>query len=259
MATEPIALFIDLENIATSLWKGYQQSPDLFSWLERTRKYGHLAFGRAYGDFSQASLSKLEPDLRALAIDKFDCPVKQNGQSTVDGNVIMDLYEVALDQPRVNTYVLMAGDSDYIRVVAKLRQRMNKKIVVMGVPGSVSRELVRAAGFEEPLEPQVTTMKDYGPLIRLIDQYESSRREGALPVFRFLSQYLGHPRNENVIRPQVIQPVLTELVNQGILVQSKAMTPDGHELTTTQLDRLHPLVTVALQQVDRRLAGGASF
>jgi hypothetical protein len=47
--------------------------------------------------------------------------------------------------------------------------------------------------------------------------------------------------------------VLTDLVNQGILVQSKAMTPDGHELTTTQLDRLHPLVAEALQQVGRPL------
>jgi uncharacterized LabA/DUF88 family protein len=228
------------------MWKIHQQKPDLFGWLDKVREHGPLAFGRAYGDFSQPVIQALESDLRALGIDKFDCPVKQSGQSTVDSNIIIDLYEVALDQPNVKTFVLMAGDSDYIRVVAKLRQRMDKDIVVMGVQGSISRDLVKAAGREVLLEPIAIAPIDEGKLIRLIDQYEATRRPGALPTFRFLSQYLSDPRNAAVIPSQTIGAKLNELVARNLLVQSIVPVEDGREVRVTKLDREHPEVTAAL-------------
>lgn len=243
---DSVALFIDLENVVTSMWKIHQQKPDLFGWLELVKEHGPLAFGRAYGDFSQGSIMALESDLRALGIDKFDCPVKQSGQSTVDTNIIIDLYEVALDQPHVKTFVLMAGDSDYIRVVAKLRQRMDKEIVVMGVQGSISRELVRAAGHEVLLEPVASAGIDEAKLIRLIDQYEASRRPGALPTFRFLSQYLSDGRNATVIPSQTVGAKLNELVARSVLVQSLVTVEDGREVRVTKLDRDHPEVIAAL-------------
>lgn len=244
-STTPVALFIDLENIVTSLWKIHQQKPDVSAWMEKVRKYGNLAFGRAYGDFSQGSLNAIESDLRIYGIDKFDCPVKQNGQSTVDSNIIMDLYEVALDQPAVRTFILMAGDSDYIRVVAKLRQRMDKEIVIVGVKGSVSRDLVRAATIEDTLEPLEATQVDELMLIRLIDQYETSRRPGTYPTFGYLAQYVSSPRNIDLIRPQHVQAKLNDLVSEGILCQEMVTLEDGKEIRVTRLDRTHPMVASA--------------
>jgi len=244
--TDPVALFIDLENVATSLWNIHHQTPDLYAWMEKVRGYGPIAFGRAYGDFSQQALAALEADLRNLGIDKFDCPVKQNGQSTVDGNIIIDLYEVALDYPAVRTFILMAGDSDYVRVVAKLRQRLDKQIVVMGVPGSVSRDLVRAAGREDPLEIAAAPEVDDARLIRLIDDYERSRRPGTLPVFRFLKEYVCHPKNADLIKPQFVESKLSEYVASGILVQRLVELEDGRTVKTTQLDRANPTVAQAL-------------
>ena len=246
LVSNSVALFIDLENVVTSMWKIHQQSADLFTWMEKVRKYGTLAFGRAYGDFSQNTLSGLEPDLRALGIDKFDCPVKQNGQSTVDSNIIIDLYEVALDQPSVKTFILMAGDSDYIRVVAKLRQRMNKDMVIMGVPGSVSRDLVRAAGNEEPLEPAGLAAVDDKRLIRLIDEYESSRHPGILPTFRYLSQFVSDSRNAAIISPLAVPSVLNKLVAEGVLAQETIDLPGDKQVRVTRLDRRHPAVLEAL-------------
>lgn len=243
---DSVALFIDLENVVTSLWKTYQQSPDLFRWMEQVRAYGPLAFGRAYGDFNQPSIAKLEGDLRSLGIDKFDCPPKQNGQSTVDSNVIIDIYEVAFDQPAVKTFVLMAGDSDYVRVVAKLRQRLDKHVVIMGVPGSVSRELVRAAGSEEQLQPMAPAVIRDDLVIRIIDRYESSRREGTYPTFRYMSQYLQHPSNNDVIPAQLVHGKLNELLEAGILIQTVIALENGNEITTTRLERTHPDVISAL-------------
>lgn len=244
--TNSVALFVDLENIVTSMWKIHQQPPNLFRCLEKVRQYGYLAFGRAYGDFGQPSLAALESDLRALGIDKFDCPVKQSGQSTVDSNIIMDLYEVALDQPTVKTFVLMAGDSDYVRVVAKLRQRMDKDIVIMGVRGSVSRELVRAAGRVEFIEPVVEEDVDEARLIRLINEYETSRRPGTYPTFRFMSEYISHERNHATIRPELVRSKLNDLVARGVLCQETVDLEDGRQIRITKLDRSHPEVVSAL-------------
>lgn len=247
--TEEVALFIDLENITTALWNRFQQSPDPFSWVDKARKYGPIAFSRAYGDFSQPHLQRLESDLRALGIDKFDCPTKQRGtetQSTVDSNIIIDLYEVALDRPSIRTFILMAGDSDYIRVVARLRQRLDKKVVIAAVPGSISRELVRAAGAEDPLEPAQAEEVDELKLIQLIHAYEASRRPGVFPTFRYLLSYVQDPRNAHVISPQVAQSKLNELVQRGILVQDVVEGNAGTPVRVTQLNRNDDLVKQAL-------------
>ena len=240
--SDSVALFIDLENVVTSLWNIHRRQPDLFGWMDKVRTYGSLAFGRAYGDFDQPTLSRLENDLRNLSIERFNCPVKQNGQSTVDGNIIMDLYEVALDFPQVKTFILMAGDSDYIRVVAKLRQRMDKRIVVMGVAGSVSRDLVKAAGNEDPIDVSSLPDVDEGKLVRLIDEYEASRRPGTLPVFRFMKEYVSHPRNHEIIGPEFVEGKLSDFVKRGVLVQEAVELDNGQVVKTTKLNRANDLV-----------------
>ena len=61
-----------------------------------------MGFARAYGDFSQPFLGRLESRIRVAGIEPFHCPTKvrdDRTQSTVDINVAIDLYEVALDRP----------------------------------------------------------------------------------------------------------------------------------------------------------------
>lgn len=248
-----VALFIDLENITTSLWRIHQQNPDPFKWMEKARSYGSVAFARAYGDFSQGHLARLENDLRASGIDKFDCPTKQRGdetQSTVDTNIVIDLFEVALDRPNVGTIILMAGDSDYIRVVTRLRNRLGRDVVIRGVPGSVSRELVRAAGREDPLETvDPDEGYDFPALVRIIDRFERSRRENVVPVFTHLHRYLADSRNDGAVRPELAQQVLNELVREGVLVQPTVELQTGETIRATKLDRSHPDVVEVLGPV----------
>jgi uncharacterized LabA/DUF88 family protein len=244
-----VALFIDLENISTSLWKNFDQNPDPFDFMEKARKYGAVSFARAYGDFSQPPLQRMQSDLRSAGIDQFDCDVKVRGtetQSTVDTNIVIDLFEVALDRPNIKTFVLMAGDSDYIRVVTRLRNRLGKDVVIAAVPGSVSRDLVRAAGKEDPIEPAATDGVEDSDVIRLIDRYESSRREGVYPTFGKLLEYVTHPSNASIVDARIAQGLLTEFVEDGLLVQEQIVLPDGRELRTTRLDRSHPDVAEAL-------------
>ncbi|HEY7976363.1 MAG TPA: NYN domain-containing protein, partial [Ktedonobacterales bacterium] len=66
-------------------------------------------------------------------------------QSTVDLNMLMDIIETVFDRPNINTYVLMTGDRDFTRICARLKHRLNKRVIICGVPGTVSRDLISAA------------------------------------------------------------------------------------------------------------------
>lgn len=247
---QEVALFVDLENIVTSLWKGHQQSPDPIKWVEKVRSYGPMSFARAYADFSQAAFGALQSRLSVAGIDAFSCPAKMRDtglQSTVDLNVAIDLFEVALDRPAIGTFVLMAGDRDYIRIVTRLKHRLGKRIIVAGVPGSVSRDLVLAAGEEDPIETAepLTPMGDER-VIRVIDRYESELRLGIYPTFTTMERYVRHPVNWEAIPETLVHGKLNEFVQSGILVQDMVALPEGGEIRRTRLNRDHPLVQAAL-------------
>lgn len=247
-----VALFVDLENIATSMWNTYQQAPDPLKWVEKVRTYGLMGFARAYGDFSQPFLARMESRIRVAGIEPFNCPVKvreDKSQSTVDINVAIDLYEVALDRPETKTILLLAGDRDYVRIVARLRNRLGKRIVIAGVPGSVSRDLVLAAGEEDPLEPVDCVLDRDGELalIRVIHRYEFSRKDGVYPIFRFMADFIRHPNNAELIDPNVVDGKLNEFIERGILMQEMVPLADGRTLRETKLNRQHAMVEEALE------------
>ncbi len=84
-------------------------------------------------------------------------------QSTVDLNMLMDIIETVFDRPNINTFVLMTGDRDFTRICARLKLRLNKRVIVCGVPGTVSRDLISAAEQFIPLS--------YGAVAPVTGQY----------------------------------------------------------------------------------------
>lgn len=72
-------------------------------------------------------------------------------QSTVDLNMLMDIIETVFDRPTISTFVLMTGDKDFTRISARLKLRLNKNVIVVGIPGTVSRDLISSASQFVPL------------------------------------------------------------------------------------------------------------
>ncbi len=72
-------------------------------------------------------------------------------QSTVDLNMLMDIIETVFDRPTISTFVLMTGDRDFTRISARLKLRLNKTVIIVGVPGTVSRDLISAGSQFVPL------------------------------------------------------------------------------------------------------------
>jgi len=247
MANE-VALFVDLENVVYSLWNTYMQEPNPRQWMEKALCYGPVTFARAFGDFSQDRMAKIRPRLDIAGIDAYSCPakVRESGtQSTVDINVAVDLFEVAMDRPEVGTFMLMAGDRDYIRIITRIRNRWNKKIVLSGVPGSVSHDLAEAADTLDPIEISNAPI-DECELVRIIQRYQQSLIGDFQPTFKRIQNYVMHPNNAHIIDPNIVQRVLSDFVDRGVLVQEVVQLANGDELKATRLNWNEPLVQQAL-------------
>lgn len=154
MATQiEVGLFIDFENIRYGLLNNFGVEPDPQLLMEKARKYGPVAVAYAYADFTQHP-SMYRRKLEVAGITPRDVPRRSPDvvhKSSADMAMLMDIIDCLLDRPYVNTLVLMTGDSDFIRVTARARHRFGKQVVICGIPGSVSVDLIESADLYDPL------------------------------------------------------------------------------------------------------------
>lgn len=249
IGTGEVGLFIDLENIRYSYLNVYQIEPNVAALIEKARKHGRVSVAMAYADFNEHP-QWVRRALDVAGITARDVPVRRfirDGQerlkSSADLHMLMDIMETALDRPQVSTYVLMTGDSDYIRVVTWIRNRFEKRVIVSGVPGTISADLVASAGESdhleagadvtvealiEPVEAIALMMKRCLPptgfwTIRLIDQWSRDSRNGVPGT---------DPDKSNAI---------SYMLRNGLMRRYKTVT-DVREVTISELDETHPLV-----------------
>ncbi|MGH2514349.1 MAG: NYN domain-containing protein [Ktedonobacterales bacterium] len=192
-------------------------------------------------------------------------------QSTVDLNMLMDIIETVFDRPSISTFILMTGDRDFTRICARLKLRLNKRVIVVGVPGTVSRDLISAAeqfiplgftssgplqgngGFHvagfgapytqpaqgpvEPDEPGFIQFLDY------IDRHWSWRTVGG--VANFIGDAFN-PKNRfrGRLTRESARDLLRVCIDEGILVITTDMT--GSE--NLRLNRSHPAVENGLSE-----------
>ena len=192
-------------------------------------------------------------------------------QSTVDLNMLMDIIETVFDRPSINTFILMSGDRDFTRICARLKLRLNKRVIVVGVPGTVSRDLISAAeqfiplgytssgplhgtgtyqsggltnpyaqpaqGPVEPDEPGFIQFLDY------IDRHWSWRTVGG--VANFIGDAFN-PKNRfrGRLTRESARDLLRLCIDEGILVVTTDVT--GSE--NLRLNRSHPAVEAGLNE-----------
>ncbi|HEV7129000.1 MAG TPA: NYN domain-containing protein [Ktedonobacterales bacterium] len=185
-------------------------------------------------------------------------------QSTVDLNMLMDIIETVFDRPTINTYVLMTGDRDFTRICARLKLRLNKHVIVVGIPGTVSRDLISAAGGQfiplggggatfgrpglprpdflaqgpvEPEEPGFIQFLDY------IDSHWAWRTIGGV------ANFIGDPFNpKNRFRGRLTRDTARELLHTCIDHNLLIVTTDQVGGESLQLNRAHPAVQAVLNE-----------
>ncbi len=133
-------------------------------------------------------------------------------QSTVDLNMLMDIIETVFDRPTISTFVLMTGDKDFTRISARLKLRLNKTVIVVGIPGTVSRDLISSASQFVPLVvggQSISGNTGALPAINAGYSQPSTGNTGAMPAISYgtpAPQYQNYntPPME-VLDPQFLQ------------------------------------------------------
>jgi len=150
-----VALFIDLENVREGIRQAYgvELAPALL--IEKARKYGLVNVARAYADCDAVPPEMLR-EMRVSGIHAVDSKshvVGDGRRSAAALDLLMDLIETLLDRSGIPTVLLLSGDRDFVRVVTMARNRFGKEVIISGVPGTVSADLIDAAGGNfDPLE-----------------------------------------------------------------------------------------------------------
>src|SRR5229473_1034539 len=208
-------------------------------------------------------------------------------QSTVDLNMLMDIIETVFDRPTISTFVLMTGDKDFTRISARLKLRLNKTVIVVGIPGTVSRDLISSANQFVPLVPGGSPAGQMGesgygsmsatgntggmPAISLgasATQYQPYPMDVLDPQFlQFLdyidrnwswrtiigvSNFIGDPVNpKNRFRGRLTRESARELLNTCIQQSILLLQTDPSGAEDLRLNRSHPGVDEVLKQFVR--------
>jgi hypothetical protein len=126
--------------------------------------------------------------------------------------MLMDIIETVFDRPTISTFVLMTGDKDFTRISARLKLRLNKTVIVVGIPGTVSRDLISSANQFVPLVPGGVS-SNTGALptpAGLLQQMSPSSNTGSMPAVNLAggSQQFQPPYGTppmDVLDPQFLQ------------------------------------------------------
>lgn len=151
-----VAVYWDFENIHASLCsraKGplwyreniFSKQPhlvDVNSIMQYIAELGNVNINRAYANWS--FLHAYSDDLQNYAIDLIQLfPRGRFGKNGADIRMSIDIIEDIAINPHIDTVVLIGGDSDYISVAQKVRQK-GLTIIGIGVQETTNQYWVKS-------------------------------------------------------------------------------------------------------------------
>jgi uncharacterized LabA/DUF88 family protein len=145
-----VALFIDWENIKSSLQNRGRERPNLSALRDVAESFGRLVVARAYADWQEGWHADDPPALYSAGIDPVYVPTRKfasvdptegvRRKNSVDIKLVADCIEVSHQFPDINTFVLVSGDGDFVHLVNILRP-YGKRVVAIGVSWSTNARL----------------------------------------------------------------------------------------------------------------------
>jgi uncharacterized LabA/DUF88 family protein len=224
-----VALFVDFENIRYSVLNTYHREVHGVMLMDIAHRYGCVTVARAYADFDEHP-ERVQRDLQIAGIHAVTSTSLQIGdrhRGGADMDMLTDIFESLLDQPSLSTYVLLTGDRRFIRMVTMIRHRFGKHVVVGGVRGSVSNDLIEAAsGAFEPLEFEPVAAGDRREaFIRFVDRLERSK---PFITFKYVAAAMTTSSDFPGVGDEEAREFVAQAIEDGILV--KEQRPDGYRV-----------------------------
>jgi uncharacterized protein (TIGR00288 family) len=180
-----ICVLIDFENMAVSA-EQVDQEFDLTPVMELLKTRGRLAIRRAYGDW--ARYRHFRADLLDHAVDLVQLyRFGSAGKNRADIRLAIDAMEVVFTRPAVDMFAIIAGDSDYSTLVAKLRE-YGKHTLGIGLRHATGDLLVKSCDefmfYETLVGREIGAALDGAQARELLARaLRALQHQGALPVF----------------------------------------------------------------------------
>ena len=171
------AVFIDFENVYYFLKNHFADPPDLNDYvLELVRRLRETLLEdgldslviNAYADFERLPSAPQGALYLAGVITRN--VLGTDHKNAADMQLCIDALEVHYTRPEIGTFVLVAGDRDYIPLLRHLR-RQARQVVVAGFRESVSGDLLQNIGTDRFVEARTLLAPDK------IEQLEKRRAE----------------------------------------------------------------------------------
>lgn len=248
-----VALFLDFDNVRYGFLNTYGREPDPQELMAKAREYGRVVVAMAYADFTEHP-STYRRELEVAGITVRDIPKRGNRTqaSSPEMAMLMDLIDCLLDRPTTETYVLMTGDSDFMRVVARARHRFGVQVIVSGVPGTVSKDLIASADEADLLIPEDVELagdSDFPSALQAVSEAEV----GMLKLIHFLEEnrpymtlnfvhsYAVSPTGRLRLSDAEANRVLDAFIEDGLLIPYEKRLDDGRYVVNVRLNYDHPL------------------
>ena len=151
-----VAIYWDFENIHASLctvkygptWyreNRFSKQPvlvDINSLMEYISGIGDVNINKAYANWS--NLSPYSFDLQSHAVDLIQMfPKGKHGKNGADIRMAIEVIEDITVNPHISSIIIIGGDSDYISIAQKVRQR-GKSIIGIGVKETTNQYWVKS-------------------------------------------------------------------------------------------------------------------
>ncbi len=229
-----VAVFIDLENLRYSMLNIYGQEPDFTKVVEKAKKYGRPSVMRAYADFSEHP-PNLRQQLHIAGIEAINVVVKrikkpgkakgiERVKNAADMFMALDAILEAADADsdgKVKTFILVTGDTDYIKLVTHLRNRFGQKVIITGVEGAIGEDLLSSADGKDPIDCEIPEPADMQALKTAIVKMV---KKGCTPSLKFWSvriidQWSQSPRQNISGTVREKRDALHELLDEKVLIR----------------------------------------
>lgn len=211
MNSNKVAAFIDYESLFYGMLNEHGAYYNLTDLINILTGFGRLVFARAYANFKTPILKDEPQRLDNVAISAIQCDASGKKNYT-DFYMLNDIFETVIDNQDINTYILVTGDGHFKGVLAKLKFKHNKNVIVISVKGCANNAL-RSFDLHE-LEPQITR----SDIIKYID---NKNKEYGYITFQQAIKKAEAELNLNIF------PVLSSLVDDGVIKKSLLATSNG--------------------------------
>jgi hypothetical protein len=149
------AVFIDFENIFYFLKDNYADLPDLndyiFDILRGLQRYMERKLGlrsiitKAYADFERMK-SAPQGSLYLMGVETHNV-LGTDHKNSADMKLCIDAMEILYTRPEIGTFILLAGDRDYIPVIQHLKKQA-RSVFAVAFRGNISGDLLMNIGAE---------------------------------------------------------------------------------------------------------------